>query len=98
MPTPPRIAIRRLAAARVISVTGSEAGWIALMVAIYAATHSTVWMSAALFVSIGASGLFTPLLGALGDRIDRRRVMIASELAAAGVAGGDGVHPPSRWR
>ena len=86
MPTPPRIAIRRLAAARVISVTGSEAGWIALMVAIYAATHSTVWMSAALFVSIGASGLFTPLLGALGDRFDRRRVMIASELAAAGVA------------
>ncbi len=86
MPTPPRIAIRRLAAARVISVTGSEAGWIALMVAIYAATHSTVWMSAALFVSIGTSGLFTPLLGALGDRIDRRRVMIASELGAAGVA------------
>jgi MFS family permease len=87
VPTPPRIAIRRLATARVISVTGSEAGWIALMVAIYAATHSTVWMSAALFVSIGASGLFTPLLGALGDRIDRRRVMIASELAAAAVAG-----------
>jgi MFS family permease len=87
VPTSSRIAIRRLAAARVISVTGSEAGWIALMVAIYAATHSTVWMSASLFVSIGASGLFTPLLGALGDRIDRRRVMIASELAAAGVAG-----------
>ncbi len=86
MPTSPRIAIRRLAAARVISVTGSEAAWIALMVAIYAATHSTVWMSIALFVSIGGSGVFTPLMGALGDRLDRRRVMIASELAAATVA------------
>lgn len=86
MPTPPRIAIRRLAAARVISVTGSEAAWIALMVAIYSATHSTVWMSAALFVTIGASGIFAPLLGALGDRIDRRRVMIGSELAAAVMA------------
>ena len=49
------------------------------MVAIYAATHSTVWMSAALSASIGASGLFTLLLGALGHRIDRRRVMIASD-------------------
>ncbi|HEY3766732.1 MAG TPA: MFS transporter [Gaiellales bacterium] len=87
MPTPPRIAIRRLAAARVISVTGSEAVWIALMVAIYASTHSTVWMSAALFVTIGASGIATPLLGSLGDRLDRRRVMIASELCAAAVAG-----------
>src|SRR5207244_4172332 len=86
VPTPPRTAIRRLAAARVISVTGSEAAWIGLMVAIYAATHSTVWMSAALFVTIGASGISTPLLGALGDRFDRRRVMIGSELAAAAVA------------
>jgi MFS family permease len=71
----------------VISVTGSEAAWIALMVAIYADTHSTVWMSAALFVAIGASGVATPLLGSLGDRIDRRRVMIGSELGAAAVAG-----------
>ena len=88
MPTPPRIAIRRLAAARVISVTGTEAAWIALMVAIYASTHSTAWMSAALFAAIGAEGAATSLLGTLGDRFDRRRVMIASELAAAVVAAG----------
>ena len=87
VPTPPRIAIRRLAAARVVSITGSEAGWIALMVAVFAATHSTVWMSAALFAVVGAEGIFTSLLGVLGDRTDRRRVMIGSELAAAGVAG-----------
>jgi MFS family permease len=87
MPTQPRIAIRRLAAARAISVTGSEATFIALMVAIYSATHSTVWMSAALFLIIGAQGVFTPLLGALGDAVDRRRVMIASELCAAAITG-----------
>jgi predicted MFS family arabinose efflux permease len=86
VPTPPRIAIRRLAAARVISVTGTEASWIALMVAIYASTHSTAWMSAALFAAIGAEGAATSLLGTLGDRFDRRRVMVASELAAAVVA------------
>jgi MFS family permease len=88
VPTQPRIAIRRLAAARVISVTGTEATWIALMVAIYASTHSTAWMSAALFAAIGAEGAATSLLGTLGDRFDRRRVMIASELAAAVVAAG----------
>lgn len=84
--TPPRIAIRRLAAARVVSLTGSEAAWIALMVAVYADTHSTVWMSAALFAAIGTSGIATPLAGSLGDRLDRRRVMIASEVATAVVA------------
>jgi MFS family permease len=86
MLTPPRTAIRRLAGARVVSVTGSEAAWIALLVAIYAETHSTVWMSAALFVGVAGSGIFAPILGALGDRTDRRRVMIGSELAAAAVA------------
>src|SRR6185312_7072208 len=85
--TPPRIAIRRLAGARVVSLTGSEAAWIALMVAVYADTGSTVWMSAALFAAIGTSGIATPLAGSLGDRFDRRRVMIASEVATAAVAG-----------
>ena len=84
--TPPRTAIRRLAAGRAISFTGSEATWIALMVAIYAATHSTVWMSGTLFLTIGASGVCTPLAGALGDRYDRRTVMVLSDLAAASVA------------
>jgi MFS family permease len=84
--TPPTIAIRRLAAARAIAVTGYEAGWIALMVAVYAQTHSTVWMSAALFVVIASASLAAPLAGALGDRYDRRHVMIWSELAAASFA------------
>jgi MFS family permease len=81
--TAPTTTIRRLAVARAIAVTGYEAGWIALMVAVYAETHSTVWMSAALFAVIASAGLAAPVAGALGDRYDRRRVMIWSELAAA---------------
>jgi MFS family permease len=84
--TPPHTAVRRLAVGRAVSLTGYEATWIGLMVAIYGSTHSTVWMSAALFVTVGASGIFTPLAGALGDRHDRRTVMVCSDLAAAAVA------------
>ena len=83
MTTAPTTAIHRLAAGRAISVTGWEAGWIGLMVAVYARTHSTVWMSAALFLTIATAGLVAPIAGALGDRYDRRRVMIASELTTA---------------
>ena len=83
MTTAPTTAIHRISIGRAIAVTGFEAGWIALMVAVYARTHSTVWMSAALFVVIATSGLVAPLAGALGDRYDRRRVMVISELVAA---------------
>jgi MFS family permease len=81
--TAPTTAIRRLAVGRAISVTGWEAGWIALMVAVYARTHSTVWMSAALFFTIATAGLVAPIAGALGDRYDRRLVMIAAELTTS---------------
>ncbi len=52
------------------------------MVAIYDATGSAAWMSATLLLTWGATGVLTPFGGALGDRFDRRRVMIASDLAA----------------
>lgn len=53
------------------------------MVAIYDATGSAAWMSATLLLTWGATGLLTPFGGALGDRFDRRTVMITSDLAAA---------------
>jgi MFS family permease len=52
------------------------------MVAIYDRTGSATWMSATLLLTIGAMGILTPLGGALGDRFDRRRVMIASDVSA----------------
>jgi MFS family permease len=66
-------------------MTGGEAAYIALMVAIYDRTGSAAWMSVTLMLTIGAMGVLTPFGGVLGDRFDRRRVMIGSDIAA-GVA------------
>ena len=81
--TAPRTAVRRLALARVISVTGSAAAYTALMFEIYDQTGSSVWLAAALIVTEGVTGLVGPLASVLGDRFDRRTVMIVSDLAAA---------------
>jgi MFS family permease len=81
--TAPRTAVRRLALARVISVTGSAAAYTALMFEIYDQTGSSVWLAAALIVTEGVTGVVGPLASVLGDRFDRRTVMIVSDLAAA---------------
>lgn len=79
-PTPPRSAVRRLALARLISITGGAAAYTALMFTVYERTHSPAWLSATLFLTFGVSGFVGPLGGALGDRFDRKRVMIVSDL------------------
>ena len=79
-----RSAVRRLAIARLISVTGGAAAFAALNYTIYERTGSAAWLSASLLLTFGVSGLFAPLGGVLGDRFDRKRVMIASDLAGAG--------------
>ncbi|HEY8115450.1 MAG TPA: hypothetical protein VIH70_03455, partial [Actinomycetota bacterium] len=66
--TAPRSAVRRLAIARVISVTGSAAAYTALMFEIYDQTGSSVWLAAALIVTEGVTGLVGPLASVLGDR------------------------------
>jgi MFS family permease len=55
----------------------------ALNFVIYQRTHSAVWVAAALFLTFGTVGFASPFAGALGDRFDRRRVMIISDLAGA---------------
>ncbi len=64
-------------------MTGSQAAFVALLYVVYRRTGSAAWVSAALLVTFGTIGLLTPLAGSLGDRFDRRRVMIASDLAGA---------------
>jgi MFS family permease len=82
--TEPRTAVRRLALARAISVTGSAAAYTALMFEIYDLTEeSAVWLAAALLVTEGVSGLVGPFASVLGDRFDRRTVMIVSDISAA---------------
>jgi MFS family permease len=79
----PRSAVRRLAAGRLISVTGGAAAYTALNFTVWEVTGSP-WMQAlALLLTFGVSGLLQPFAGALGDRFDRRRVMIVSEACAA---------------
>jgi MFS family permease len=79
----PRSAVRRLALARLISVTGGAAAFAALNFTIYERTGSTAWLSASLLLTFGVAGLFSPIGGAIGDRFDRRQVMIASDLGGA---------------
>ena len=81
--TPPRTAVRRLALGRAISVAGTFAAGTALVYTIYRETQSTAWISATMLLTWAVIGFFSPLAGALGDRFDRRRVMIVSESAAA---------------
>jgi MFS family permease len=77
---------RRLALGRLISLSGGSAAYIALIASIYGRTHSAVWVSAAIFASVIASVLCAAPAGWLGDRFDRQRVLIGSDLAAAAVS------------
>jgi MFS family permease len=81
--TPPRAAVRRLALGRVISSAGTFAAGTALNFAIYRETHSTAWLAATMLLTWGLTGFFAPLAGAIGDRFDRRAVMIWTESLAA---------------
>jgi MFS family permease len=81
--TEPRAAVRRIALSRLISITGSMAAYTALMFEIYERTGSAAWLAAALLLTEGVSGLVGPLAAVLGDRFDRRHVMIVSDGASA---------------
>jgi MFS family permease len=78
-----------LSAARLISSTGSIAAYVALVAVIYDRSgHSGTWVAAALVVGFGVSAVLGPWAGHLGDRFDRRRLMIASDLTAAAAFAG----------
>lgn len=78
-----RRSVRRLALGRVISLTGTYAASIGLSYSIYEQTSSTVWLVATMILTFGIIGFFAPIAGAIGDRFDRRRVMIVGESGAA---------------
>ena len=81
--TAPRSAVRRLAAARLISIAGGGAAYAALNFTIYERTGSAAWVAGALLLTFGVVGFVAPPAGMLGDRYDRRIVMIVSDLAGA---------------
>jgi MFS family permease len=79
-----RGSVRRIAAARMISLAGSGAAFAALAYIVYHLTgESTAWASYVLLCTIGAQGLFVSIASGLGDRFDRRRVLVIADLAAA---------------
>lgn len=49
---------------------------------VYERTGSAAWVGFTGFAAFGLTAAVTPLAGALGDRLDRRQVMIGSDLAA----------------
>lgn len=96
VPTPSRAAVHRLAAARLVSIAGSVSSGVALAVVLYARTGSATWVGAALLIAFAVPAVFSPVTGLIGDRFDRRLVLIASDLlGAACFVGMAAVHAPA---
>ena len=81
--TAPRSAVRRLATARIISITGGAAAYTALNFTILEKTGSAAWVALSLLLTFGVTGFVVPPAGILGDRFDRRKLLIVSDLAGA---------------
>jgi MFS family permease len=78
-----RNAVRRLAASRFISMAGTDATGVAIGYALYAQTGSATWLSLSLMLTVGGGAVLAPLAGRAGDLVDRRRLMVGAEIAAA---------------
>ena len=74
---------RRPAPAPPLSMVGTDASAVAIGFALYEQTRSAAWLSLSLMLTIGTGALLSPVGGRLGDLVDRRRLMISLELAAA---------------
>jgi MFS family permease len=73
-----------LSTARMISTVGTMVSYVALVAVVYERSgHSGRWVAAVLVVMFGVTAAVGPWAGALGDRLDRRLLMIGSDLAAA---------------
>jgi MFS family permease len=78
-----RDAVRRLAGARLVSLLGTGAANVALLITMYETTRSAAWVSATLVATHGVQVFFALFTAGLGDRLDRRRLMIACEVAGS---------------
>lgn len=78
---------RYLLGSLAISETGNWLYAAASIIYILDATGSAAWIGAAAVVRLMPYILFGPLGGAIADRFDRRKVMLASDLARAGLMG-----------
>lgn len=74
---------RRLAAALAVSQLGDWLYNVALLVFVFDRTHSVLWVSVTTAARVLPVVVLGPLGGALADRVDRRRLMIASDALRA---------------
>lgn len=65
------------------SLVGDQLARVALTVLLYSATGSAVWAASGTAVTLLAPVIGGPLLGGIADRIPRREVMIACDVASA---------------
>jgi MFS transporter, DHA3 family, macrolide efflux protein len=80
-------AVRRLAISQGLSYAGRGAALTALIWALYSSTSSAWWLSAAMLAIFGSATAVSPWTGHVGDRHDRRVViMISAALGAVGFA------------
>lgn len=78
-------AFRVLTVARVVSVGGDSLSLVALMLHVAATSGQALAVAALLLVGDFVPSVLSPLAGAIGDRFDRKRVMIVCELVQGGV-------------
>ena len=76
----------RLFAAQLISFAGDWFATVAILGLALELTGSPVIASLALVIQTGAFAVASPLAGVLADRLDRRRLMVAADLARVPVA------------
>jgi MFS family permease len=76
-------AVNRLALARAITFSGGNAAFIALLAALYEVTHSADLVALGALASFAVPALASPVAGWIGDRFDRRKVMVLSEIFGA---------------
>lgn len=81
--TAPAKAVNRIALSRAITFSGGNAAFIGLLAALYNETNSAGLAALGALASFAVPALASPVAGWIGDRFDRRRVMVASELLGA---------------
>lgn len=74
-----------LAGARIVSLTGDSLSLVALMLLVADRAGDALAVALLLLVGDFAPALLGPVTGAISDRFDLRRVMIAAELAQGGL-------------
>ncbi len=76
--------VHRVAAARLISLSGSGGAWVALAYIMFHITDkSSTWVAWTFLLTFGVQGLLSPLASALGDRYDRKRLLVITDIVGA---------------